>query len=392
MTLPVWQQLAEQLQLRDQQHLMRRRVVTDSPVGVRAKVDGRELRVFCSNDYLGLANHPRLIEAMQKAAADFGAGSGASHLVCGHSRLHHQLEQTFAAKTGRDRALLFSTGYMANLGVITALLGRQDAVFEDKWNHASLLDGGLLSGARFQRFLHNDMASLETKLGKSDARRKLICVDGVFSMDGDRADVKSLSHLAAAHDALLMVDDAHGFGMLGSNGLGICDELGLGQNEVPILMCTLGKALGGFGAIVAGPELLIESLIQFARPYIYTTALPPSVAATTLAALDLLDAESWRRDKLAENIRYFREQADNAGLSLMASTTAIQPLVIGDDDKALAWQEALREQGFWISAIRPPTVPRGTARLRITLTADHSRDDVDALLQALDETGRRIAL
>ena len=390
MAAPLWQQLAEQLQQRERQQLARRRAVTDAPAGIQATVDGRRLRVFCSNDYLGLANHPRLIEAMQQTAGAYGAGSGASHLVCGHSRVHHQLEDAFAEATGRDRALLFSTGYMANLAVLTALLDHHDAVFEDKWNHASLIDGGLMSGARFQRFLHNDMASLQGKLEKSQARRKLVCVDGVFSMDGDKADLRSLAALAAQHDALLMVDDAHGIGVLGPNGMGMCDELGLGQQQVPVLMCTLGKALGSFGAMVAGPALLIETLIQFARPYIYTTALPPAVAAASLAALQLVDEERWRRQLLAGHIRYFRQQAADAGLPLMPSETAIQPLLVGDDGQALAWQTRLRDKGFWISAIRPPTVPRGTARLRITLSAAHSREDIDALLQALDETRRQM--
>lgn len=381
--LSVWAQLSEQLQAREQAQLKRQRAVVTSPAGVWQRVNGETLRNFCSNDYLGLANHPKLIETAQKACAEYGTGSGASHLVSGHSHWHHQLEETFAERTGRSRALLFSTGYMANLGVITALLGKQDAVFEDKWNHASLLDGGLLSGARFQRFLHNDMDSLRNKLQNTQARRKLICVDGVFSMDGDVAPMDQLATLAAENDALLMVDDAHGLGVLGANGLGVCDHFGLTQEQVPVLMCTLGKAMGSFGAIVAGSDVLIDSLIQFARPYIYTTALPPSVAATTVTALNLISEEAWRRDHLRELVSYFRHEAALLNLPLMNASTAIQPLLIGDDGLALQWQAKLREAGFWISAIRPPTVPAGTARLRITFTAAHQREDVDALLQAL---------
>lgn len=379
----IWQQLHDQLHQRQSQHLLRRRAVVSSPVGKTAQLDGRQLTVFCSNDYLGLANHPRLIEASQKAAADYGVGSGASHLVCGHSHLHNELEQYFAAMTGRDAALLFSTGYMANLAVISALLGKQDAVFEDRLNHASLLDGGLMSGARFQRFLHNDTGQLQLKLVKSAARRKLVCVDGVFSMDGDIAPLNALAETASTHDALLMVDDAHGFGVLGEHGRGVTDLAGLNQQQVPILMCTLGKAVGSFGALVAGPQVLIDTLIQYARPYIYTTALPPTVAGAALAGLKLIDEESWRRRHLAELVAHFRKEADLLGLPLMASETAIQPLTIGDDQKALQWQNWLAQQGFWVSAIRPPTVPSGTARLRITFSAAHSLDDVDALLEVL---------
>lgn len=383
--LSLWGQLSTQLAQRDAAHLTRKRVNVSSPQGVNLMVDGQSLLCFCSNDYLGLANHPKVAEAFRNASKHYGVGGGASHLVCGHSEEHHLLEEAFAEKTGRDKALLFSTGYMANLGVITALLEKGDAVFEDKWNHASLLDAGLLSGARFQRYLHNDMANLQKRLEKSEARRKLICVDGVFSMDGDLAPLPELAQLAKQHDALLMVDDAHGFGTLGDSGTGCCDWFGLSQDDVPALMCTLGKAMGSFGAVVAGPELLIDSLVQFARPYIYTTSLPPAVAAATRASLQLMDDEVWRREKLADNIRYFRHEAELLDLPLMPSHTAIQPLLIGDDGLAMCWQQALKDKGIWISAIRPPTVPPGTARLRITLSADHEHAHIDTLLAALAE-------
>lgn len=387
--LSVWSQLEDKLQIREQAYLTRKRAVVSSAAGVWQTVNGEKLRNFCSNDYLGLVSHPLLIHAAQQATAEYGTGSGASHLVSGHSHWHHLLEEHFAERTGRSRALLFSTGYMANMGVITALLGKQDAIFEDKRNHASLLDAGLLSGARFQRFLHNDIASLEKRL-RVDARRKLICVDGVFSMDGDTAPLQELSHTAKRHDALLMVDDAHGFGVLGEKGLGLCEQLGMSQDDVPILMCTFGKALGSFGAIVAGCDTLIETLIQFARPYIYTTALPPAVAATNYTALKVLQMEPWRRQHLQQLIEYFRHEAALLDLPIMQSTTAIQPLFIGDDQRALQWQAHLRQAGFWISAIRQPTVPTGSARLRITLTAAHQEDDIDALLDALTYAQRQI--
>ena len=304
---------------------------------------------------------------------------------------HHELENEFAELTGRDRAILFSTGYMANQGVITALLNNKDAVFEDKWNHASLLDAGLLSGARFQRYLHNDMESLEKKMGSAaEARRKLVCVDGVFSMDGDIANLPELTNYAKNANALLMVDDAHGFGVLGDSGLGVCEHFSMGQDEVPILMCTLGKAMGSFGAIVAGSETLIETLVQFARPYIYTTSMPPAIASATRMSLRLMQDESWRREHLHEMIAFFRKEAVNAGLPLMESITPIQPLMIGDDALAVKWQQALYDKGIWISAIRPPTVPAGTARLRITLSAAHDQKQIEQLLEALVDISKQL--
>lgn len=383
MSLSIWADLQQQLEQRKAQHLYRQRALVTAQHHIQQQVDGKPLRNFCSNDYLGLADHPKLIETLQHVANSYGVGSGASHLVSGHSIWHHQLEEYFAELTGRESALLFSTGYMANLAVITALLTKQDAVFEDKLNHASLIDAGLLSGARFQRFLHNDVNNLRSKIERSHARRKLICVDGVYSMDGDIAPLPELAKLAAQHDALLMVDDAHGFGVLGEQGLGSCQHWQLQQEQVPIVMCTLGKALGCFGALIAGPKLLIEALIQYARPYIYTTALPPALAAASLQALKLMEEETWRRQHLQQLIAYFCYEAQLLALPIQVSQTAIQPLIVGDEQKALQWQQQLREAGFWVTAIRPPTVPVGTARLRITLTAAHSFDDVDALLATL---------
>lgn len=375
--------LSAELTQRKEDHLYRHRQVVQSPQGVEVNIDGRHLLNFCSNDYLGLANHPKLIAAFCSAANDYGVGSGAAHLITGHSEHHHRLEEELAAFTGRPRALLFSTGYMANLGVVSALVGQGDAVFEDRLNHASLLDAGLLSRARLQRYAHLDSAELQAKLTQSKARRKLIVSDGVFSMDGDMADAAGLAQAASAHDAWLMIDDAHGLGVLGKNGGGTLEEFNLGVSEVPILMGTFGKAFGTFGAFVAGDEVMIETLIQRARSYIYTTAMPAAVAAATREALKLIQTEHWRRQHLRRLIAQFRQGAEQLGLPLMSSNSAIQPLLIGDTEKAVALSEPLKQAGFLISAIRPPTVAQGTARLRITLSASHQPEHIERLLDAL---------
>lgn len=364
-------------------HRYRSRLTQQAHCGREALIDGDRYLNFASNDYLGLANHPDVIEAFKRGANEFGVGSGASHLVSGHSQYHHALEEQLADFCQRPRALLFSTGYMANLGVLSALLTADDAVFEDKLNHASLLDGGLASGARFRRFLHADVASLEKQLSTSQARRKLVVTDGVFSMDGDIAPLAEMARTARGHQAWLMVDDAHGVGVLGKNGRGVIE--GLSEAEQPqILMATLGKAFGTFGAFVVGSEELIETLIQFSRSYIYTTALPPAVAAASLASLMLVREEHWRREKLNQLIEQFRQGARQIGLPLLSSSTPIQPLLIGSDEKVMAINELLRQRGFLVGAIRPPTVAPGSARLRITLSASHDESDIDALLAALD--------
>lgn len=370
---------------RRKDQLYRHRKVLESAQGAEVVVDGRRVINFCSNDYLGLANHPEVVTAFKNAVDQFGVGSGASHLVCGHSSLHHQLEEELADFTGRDRALLFSSGYMANLGVINSLLGKSDFIFEDKLNHASLLDAGLLSGARFQRFLHNDIEGLEKRLQKAETGRKLIVVDGVFSMDGDTAPLTELAMSAKQYDAWLMVDDAHGMGVLGNTGAGCAEYFNLDQQQLPILMGTLGKGFGSFGAFVAGTEELIETLIQFARTYIYTTALPPAVAAASLASLKIIRDDRQRRQYLQQLIIQFKSSAEKIGLSLLPSNSAIQPLMIGDAGKAMAISDELAQRGFLVGAIRPPTVPAATSRLRITLTAAHSEQQVKALLTALDE-------
>lgn len=379
------QTLALALSERKAARLYRSRHILQTAQTPQVTVNGKPYTAFCSNDYLGLANHPDVIASFQQAAKKFGVGSGASHLVNGHSSEHHALEEELAAFCGRARALLFSTGYMANMGAITALVGQHDAVFEDRLNHASLLDAGLLSGARFQRFRHNDLDNLAQRLEKSTAQRKLVVVDGVFSMDGDCAPLPQLAELAEQHNAWLMVDDAHGFGCLGENGGGSAEHFGLTQSQLPILMGTLGKAFGTFGAFIAGSETLIETLIQFARPYIYTTAMPPAVAAATRTSLRLLQSEDWRREHLQQLIARFRNGASRSGLQLMRSNSPIQPIILGSEARVLAFAEQLAARGFLVVAIRPPTVAVGSARLRVTLSAEHSLEQVDALLGALTD-------
>lgn len=376
--------LAAELAWLRTEHLYRTRAVVDGPQGAEIVVNGTRYLSFCSNDYLGLANHPRVIAALKEGAEKYGAGSGASHLVTGHQRPHHALEEALAAFTGRPRALLFSSGYMANLGTVAALAGRGDLVWEDRLNHASLLDAGLLSGARLQRYPHGDVAALRQRLLENTGRHGMIITDGVFSMDGDLAPLPQLAEAAQQHDAWLMVDDAHGLGVVGASGRGTLEHFGLNSKAIPVLIGTLGKAFGTFGAFVAGGEDLIEYLIQRARPYVYTTALPPAVAHATLASLRLLQEEDWRREHLYNLIARFRRGAEQLGVRLLSSPTPIQPLLIGGSEKALALSAALRRRDIYVSAIRPPTVPHGTARLRITLSAAHSEAHVDRLLAALE--------
>ncbi|TDF82925.1 8-amino-7-oxononanoate synthase [Pseudomonas sp. H9] len=374
--------LRARLEQRRAADLYRQRPLLQSPQGPEVVVDGQPLLAFCSNDYLGLANHPEVIAAWRAGAERWGVGGGASHLVIGHSTPHHEVEEALAELTGRPRALLFTTGYMANLGALTALVGQGDTVLQDRLNHASLLDAGLLSGARFNRYLHNDAASLASRLDKA-VGNTLVVTDGVFSMDGDIADLPALVATAKARDAWLMVDDAHGLGTLGRNGGGIVEHFGLSHEQVPVLIGTLGKACGTAGAFVAGSEELIECLIQFARPYIYTTSQPPALACATLRSLQLLRSEHWRREHLAALIQQFRSGAEQIGLQLMDSFTPIQPILIGDSARALRLSQMLRERGLLVTAIRPPTVPVGSARLRVTLSAAHSAAQVQLLLDAL---------
>ena len=374
--------LSEQLELRKEQGLYRRRHVIDGPQGVLLRRDGRELLSFCSNDYLGLANHPQVAEAMRAGVSRYGVGSGAAHLISGHSVAHHALEDELAGLLGAERALLFSTGYMANLGVLSALLGRGDTLLQDKLNHASLIDGAAQSGARLRRYRHADMEGLGEQLARA-AGARLIATDGVFSMDGDLAPLREMAGLARQHDAALMVDDAHGFGVLGKQGAGSVRAAGLGFEEVPIYMATLGKALGVAGAFVAGSDDLIETLIQRARSYVYTTAMPAALAEATRTSLRIMAEEQWRRDHLRTLVNRFRAGAQALGLQLVDSPTPIQPLILGDAQTALDWSEALLAQDILVTAIRPPTVPQGAARLRVTLSALHQAEHVDRLLDAL---------
>ena len=377
-------ELALDLESLQQQGLLRTRRVLESAQGAHVTVDGKDYLSFCSNDYLGLANHPALIAAAQQGAADYGVGAGASHLVSGHSAAHHALEGSLADFVALPEALLFSTGYMANIGVISALLGRHDAVFADKLNHASLNDAALLSRARLQRYPHLDLQALATMLAASKAPRKLVATDTVFSMDGDIAPLPELLALCERHDAWLLLDDAHGFGVLGEHGQGALAHFGIDSPRI-IYMATLGKAAGVFGAFVAGAPELIQTLAQRARSYIYTTAAPPMLASALAASLELIAAEDWRRRHLGELIASLKQNLQLRRWHLLPSETPIQPLIIGPNAETVALSDALRERGILVPAIRPPTVPKGKARLRISLSAAHSVEDVECLAQALQE-------
>ena len=383
--MPGFDDIPALLQARQQQQLYRQRRVVESPQARVIMVNGNELLNLCSNDYLGLANDERVRQAFISGVNTWGAGSGASHLVCGHTRAHHYLEEQLAEFTARPRALMFSSGYAANLGAINALVSAGDAVFEDKLNHASLLDGGLLSRANFKRFRHKDCNHLNDQLGQISASdgRKLIVTDGVFSMDGDLCDIDALCQIGTEHKAWLMVDDAHGFGVLGEEGRGVVNPAIHSSDDVQVLVGTLGKAFGTQGAFIAGSEELIETLIQNARTFIYTTALPAAVAVATTESLRIVRTEHWRREKLQALIAQFREGAQVLGLDLLPSTTPIQPVLMDSEANALQVAQQLEDQGILVTAIRPPTVPAGTSRLRITFTANHTEADVSQLLHAL---------
>lgn len=378
-----WQQRIQQaIQQRKEDNLWRQRINVASPQGARIVLDGQPLLNFSSNDYLGLANRS---EPLIAAAKQWGMGSGASHLVCGHSQAHQQLEQALAKSVGYPRALLFASGYMANLAVLQTLLKRQDHLYQDKLNHASLIDGGFISNSKMRRYRHNDSDHLAYFLeqDKESSGLSLVATDAVFSMDGDQANLSKLADLCHQYNALLMVDDAHGFAVLGNNEFtGSIAEQDLSVERVPLYMGTLGKGLGGYGAFVAGSEEMIEYLIQFARPYIYTTALPAALASAMQDNLAIVMSGE-RQEVLASNIRYFRQQAAHLSLNIMPSDTAIQPLLIGDDAQAVAISQQLKANGILVTAIRPPTVAKGSARLRITLTASHTEKDIDQLLTIL---------
>jgi 8-amino-7-oxononanoate synthase len=371
----------------DRSRLRRRRRMVEgfaTPGSILAPlVDGRPLLNFCSNDYLGLAGDARLAAAMQCAAGKWGAGSGAAHLVTGHTHEHHALEEELADFTGREAALLFSTGYMANVGVITALAARGEVVLQDRLNHASMLDGARQSDARLQRYGHASVEDCAALLANADGKTCLIATDGVFSMDGDVAPLRELAALAAQHDAWLLVDDAHGLGVRGPRGRGSLEAAGLDAMDVPLLVGTLGKAFGSFGAFVAGARDTIDLILQRARSYIYTTSLPPAVAAATRASLRIVVEEGWRRERIAHLVARFSRGAAQLGIPLLASATPIQPVLLPGAGRCLAASELLMQAGFWVSAIRHPTVPAGAERLRVTISAGHSETQVDALLDAL---------
>jgi 8-amino-7-oxononanoate synthase len=384
-----WKTRLEQLlQERIEQRLWRNRVAIASPQGRFVTVAGQSLLNFCSNDYLGLASHPDLAKAGTAAIKQWGSGSGASHLICGHQELHEQLESKLATFVGAEKALVFSTGYMANLALPQALLDRHGLLLEDKLNHASLLDAGQLAAATMRRYPHLDVQSAERMLAESDAPQKMVMTDGVFSMDGDIAPVVELREICNRHHALLVVDEAHGLGVLGDQGGGVCQQHGISITDNVLLMGTLGKSAGSFGAFVAGDRFLIDSLVQLARPYIYTTALPPAVVGTSLAAVEVMKSEPWRREKLRDNVQFFRELAESHGLFPGNSTTPIQPIMVGSADNAIRVSNELKNNGIWVVAIRPPTVPVGSARLRVTLTAEHEHEDIDRLIECM--TSREI--
>lgn len=408
-------QLQTELEQRAAQGLLRQRRTLSTPQSVRIVVDGKPYLSFCSNDYLGLASHPQLSAALQQGAQQYGAGAGASHLVSGHFDAHEAFEKEFAAFVGKPAALSFSTGYMANLGVVQALAGRGDTVFADKLNHASLNDAMLLSRADVKRYRHNDIAHLEMLLAESDGYhrdfplhtppplgegtnekkresipgRKLIITDAVFSMDGDIAPVSELLELCEKYDAWLLLDDAHGFGVLGEHGRGTLSRFGI-QSPRIIYMATLGKAAGVAGACVAAEQVVIDALLNNARSYIYTTASPPALAVALQQSLKLIDAADERRAHLRQLIAQLRSGVSDLPWQMMKSETPIQPLLVGSNEAALALSEGLRTRGIWVPAIRPPTVPQGTARLRITLSAAHTSQDVSELLEALHALAREL--
>jgi len=380
--------LQDELNTRAAQGLLRHRCSLQSAQGTRVKVNGKSILSFSSNDYLGLADHPQLLAALQAGTQQYGLGAGASHLVSGHFSAHDELEQALAEFVGKPAALLFSSGYLANLGAVQALVGRNDRVFADKLNHASLNDAMLLSRAQVHRYRHNDMAHLAQLLGQPNNGRKLVITDAVFSMDGDLAPLLELLALCEQYDAWLLVDDAHGFGILGEQGRGSLfhhrDSSGLASPRI-IYMATLGKAAGVSGAFIAAEQVVIDTLVQNARSYIYTTASLPALSCAVLASLRLLQKEEWRRTQLWKLVAQLRAGLIGLPWVLMHSDTPIQPLLVGNNNVAVALSEALRTRGIWVPAIRPPTVPQGTARLRISLSAAHSEQDVAQLISALHE-------
>jgi 8-amino-7-oxononanoate synthase len=376
--------LSKELDDRAKLGLLRSRRTLSTSQSPHIVVDGKPYLAFCSNDYLGLANHPQLIAALQQGAQQWGVGAGAAHLVSGHFEPHHRLEQQLAAFVSKPAALLFSTGYMANLGVVQGLVGKGDTVFADKLNHASLNDAMLLSRADTKRYRHGDMAQLAQLLSQTSSGRKLVITDAVFSMDGDIAPLREMLALCEQHDAWLYVDDAHGFGVLGEQGRGSLSHFGIASQRI-IYMATLGKAAGVSGAFVAAEQVVVDTLVNHAHSYVYTTATPPALSVALSQSLQLLEQGDALRAHLKQLVEQLRNGLSGLPWKLMPSDTAIQPLLIGDNLQALKLSESLRGRGIWVAAIRPPTVPQGTARLRITLSAAHTEEDVNRLIGALHE-------
>ena len=380
----MYSESTRRLHSRKSNGLYRDRLILEGSQGVNVSIAGQEYLSFCSNDYLGLANHPELIEAACEGAHQYGVGAGASHLIIGHHTSHHKLEEMLANFTGFPRALLFSSGYMANAGVVSSLVGRGDEIYSDKLNHASLNDAAMLSHAKWIRYPHFDLAILENRLSVSQAKCKLVITDAVFSMDGDIAPVAELLVLCEKYNAWLLLDDAHGFGVLGNEGRGIVSHYALSSPRI-IYMGTLGKAAGVSGAFIAGEEVVIETLIQYARSYIYTTAMPPLLSYALLKSLALIKGEGWRRKKLMQLTEHLKKDLKLLRWNLLPSDTPIQPIIIGGNRDVMQVRHALQDKGILVSAIRPPTVPKNSARLRISLSAAHSIKDVERLAIALRE-------
>lgn len=375
---------------RQARHVERNRRVLQGNHPVDIQVDGKPLLNFSSNDYLGLASHPDLVAALRNSAGSHGVGSGASALVTGYRAEHELLEQELAAFLQREKVLLCSSGYLANLAVATSLAGRGDAIIQDKLCHASLIDAARLSGARLSRYAHLDMAALQRRLAVGGDGNTLVVSDGIFSMDGDSAPLQQMASLCREHGAWLAIDDAHGIGVCGPGGRGVVSAAGLDDGDVPVLTGTLGKAFGCFGAFIAGSEKLIDHLVNEARSYIYTTAMPPALAASARAALYRVIEDEWRREHLQVLIRHFRMGAESRGLVLMDSDSPIQPMIVGESEAAMNLAAFLQRKGFLVVAMRPPTVRKGTSRLRITLTAAHQVSQLDALLDAIVAAGSHV--
>lgn len=377
--------------------LYRKLRTVETAQGHKVRIDGKEVILLCSNDYLGLANDRRVKEAARKAITKYGFGAGASRLVSGNMTLHRELEERIARFKGTEAALLFNSGYAANTGVIPALAGRGDLIFSDRLNHASIVDGCRLSLAEVRRYRHLDMNALERYLEHASEdevmyAQKLIVTDGVFSMDGDIAPLDRIIKHANAHGAMVMVDEAHGTGVLGAKGRGSAEYLGIDANDITVNMGTLGKALGAYGAYVAGTKSLIDYLMNRSRSFIYSTALPPGTVAAALAAIDIVEKEPERREKLLKNVKFLKEGLDSLGFETMNSQTQIIPVLAGESSLACEMMEALFEKGVFVLAIRPPTVPEGTARLRVTLTSKHSRADISRVLDAFEKSGKEVGL